>query len=71
MRTEHATATRYDVAQLLPSVGITGMARRLVMDGALEESAAREAMAAASAERKPRSARLPTPLWRKRDCSKP
>ncbi|MBZ4038483.1 type IV-A pilus assembly ATPase PilB [Novilysobacter selenitireducens] len=34
-------------------VGITGIARRLVMDGALEESAAREAMAAASAERKP------------------
>ncbi|OHE87048.1 MAG: type IV-A pilus assembly ATPase PilB [Lysobacterales bacterium RIFOXYD1_FULL_69_11] len=34
-------------------VGITGIARRLVMDGALEEGAAREAMAAASAERKP------------------
>ena len=30
-------------------VGITGIARRLVMDGALEEGAAREAMAAASA----------------------
>lgn len=34
-------------------VGITGIARRLVMDGALEEGAAREAMAAATAERKP------------------
>ena len=34
-------------------VGITGIARRLVMDGALDEGAAREAMAAASAERKP------------------
>jgi type IV pilus assembly protein PilB len=34
-------------------VGITGIARRLVMDGALDEVAAREAMAAASAERKP------------------
>ena len=34
-------------------VGITGIARRLVMDGALEEAAAREALAAASAERKP------------------
>jgi type IV pilus assembly protein PilB len=34
-------------------VGITGIARRLVMDGALEEAAARQAMAAASTERKP------------------
>ena len=34
-------------------VGITGIARRLVMDGALEEAAAREALAAASTERKP------------------
>ena len=34
-------------------VGITGIARRLVMDGALDEVKAREAMAAASAERKP------------------
>ncbi|MFC3269941.1 type IV-A pilus assembly ATPase PilB [Vulcaniibacterium thermophilum] len=34
-------------------VGITGVARRLVLDGVLEEQAAREAMAAASAERKP------------------
>ena len=34
-------------------VGITGIARRLVMDGALEESAAREALDKASAERKP------------------
>ncbi|MGO1000002.1 type IV-A pilus assembly ATPase PilB [Lysobacter sp. CA196] len=34
-------------------VGITGIARRLVLDGALDEVKAREAMAAASAERKP------------------
>ncbi|MGY0797703.1 type IV-A pilus assembly ATPase PilB [Lysobacter sp. A286] len=34
-------------------VGITGIARRLVLDGALSEAAAREAMAAASDERKP------------------
>ncbi|WP_396616715.1 type IV-A pilus assembly ATPase PilB [Lysobacter soli] len=34
-------------------VGVTGIARRLVMDGALEEHVAREAMRAASAERKP------------------
>ncbi|MFE0502132.1 type IV-A pilus assembly ATPase PilB [Lysobacter soli] len=34
-------------------VGITGIARRLVMDGALDESAAREALAAASRERTP------------------
>ncbi|KRD34143.1 type IV-A pilus assembly ATPase PilB [Lysobacter sp. Root916] len=34
-------------------VGITGIARRLVLDGALEETAAREAMATASSERKP------------------
>jgi len=34
-------------------VGITGIARRLVLDGALEESAAREAMAAATKERRP------------------
>lgn len=34
-------------------VGITGIARRLVMDGVLEEQAAREAMAGAAAERKP------------------
>jgi type IV pilus assembly protein PilB len=34
-------------------VGITGIARRLVMDGALEEGAAREAMAAATQERRP------------------
>jgi type IV pilus assembly protein PilB len=34
-------------------VGITGIARRLVLDGALEEHAAREAMTAATAERKP------------------
>ena len=34
-------------------VGITGIARRLVIDGALDESAAREAMHAATAEKKP------------------
>jgi len=34
-------------------VGITGIARRLVLDGVLEEQPAREAMAAATAERKP------------------
>ena len=34
-------------------VGITGIARRLVMDGALAEEAAREAMAAATQARKP------------------
>jgi type IV pilus assembly protein PilB len=34
-------------------VGITGIARRLVLDGALDEQPAREAMANATAERKP------------------
>jgi len=34
-------------------IGITGIARRLVLDGALEESAAREALDAATRERKP------------------
>ncbi|MGY8564438.1 type IV-A pilus assembly ATPase PilB [Paracidovorax citrulli] len=34
-------------------VGITGIARRLVQDGALEEAAAREAMAKASAAKQP------------------
>src|SRR5690606_20738913 len=34
-------------------VGITGIARRLVLDGVLEEAAAREAMAAATEARKP------------------
>jgi type IV pilus assembly protein PilB len=34
-------------------MGITGIARRLVMDGVLQEQPAREAMASASAERKP------------------
>ena len=32
-------------------VGITGIARRLVMDGALDETTAREALDRASAER--------------------
>jgi type IV pilus assembly protein PilB len=43
-------------------VGITGIARRLVLDGALEEQPAREAMASAAAERKP----LPLYLSEKR-----
>ena len=34
-------------------IGITGIARRLVLDGALEESAAREALDTATRERKP------------------
>src|SRR5690606_30362850 len=34
-------------------VGTTGIARRLVLDGALDEAAARQAMSAATAERKP------------------
>ncbi len=38
-------------------VGITGIARRLVQDGALDEAAARDAMARAS------EARLPLPQW--------
>ncbi len=38
-------------------VGITGIARRLVQDGALDEAGARDAMAKASA------ARLPLPQW--------
>jgi type IV pilus assembly protein PilB len=39
-----------NVANLM---GITGIARRLVLDGSLEEQPAREAMATATAERKP------------------
>ena len=39
-------------------VGITGIARRLVMDGALEEGPAREALDKATAERKPVAAWL-------------
>jgi type IV pilus assembly protein PilB len=39
-------------------IGITGIARRLVLDGALDEQPAREAMAAATAERKPLAAYL-------------
>ena len=34
-------------------VGITGIARRLVMDGVLDEARAREAMDQATRERKP------------------
>ena len=39
-------------------VGITGIARRLVLDGALDEGAAREALDKATAERKPVAAWL-------------
>ncbi|TBR14691.1 MAG: type IV-A pilus assembly ATPase PilB [Lysobacter sp.] len=39
-------------------VGITGIARRLVLDGALDEATAREAMAAATVDRKPLAAYL-------------
>jgi type IV pilus assembly protein PilB len=39
-------------------VGITGIARRLVLDGAIDEQPAREAMAAATAERQPLAAYL-------------
>ena len=39
-------------------VGITGIARRLVMDGALEEGSAREALDKATADRKPVAAWL-------------
>ena len=38
-------------------VGITGIARRLVQDGALDEAAARDAMAKAGA------AKQPLPQW--------
>ncbi len=38
-------------------VGITGLARRLVQDGALDEASARDAMAKAAA------ARQPLPTW--------
>ncbi|MGO4556916.1 type IV-A pilus assembly ATPase PilB, partial [Stenotrophomonas sp. 2YAF22] len=38
-------------------VGITGLARRLVQDGALDEAAARDAMAKAT------GARQPLPTW--------
>ncbi|MBB1059124.1 type IV-A pilus assembly ATPase PilB [Marilutibacter spongiae] len=48
-------------------VGITGIARRLVMDGALDETVAREAMAAATAEKKP----LATYLVEKRLIAQP
>ena len=39
-------------------VGITGIARRLVLDGALDEVNAREALDKATAERKPVAAWL-------------
>ena len=42
-----------NVAHTSNLIGITGIARRLVLDGALEESAAREALDAATRERKP------------------
>ena len=40
------------LTRLLPP-GITGIARRLVLDGSLEEAAARKAMEAATAEKQP------------------
>jgi type IV pilus assembly protein PilB len=42
-----------NVAHTSNLIGITGIARRLVLDGALEEGAAREALDAATRERKP------------------
>ncbi|AWV06500.1 type IV-A pilus assembly ATPase PilB [Marilutibacter maris] len=39
-------------------IGITGIARRLVLDGALDEASAREAMESATAEKKPLAAFL-------------
>src|SRR6188474_2165427 len=39
-------------------MGITGIARRLVLDGVLEEGAARKAMEAATAEKQPLAAYL-------------
>src|SRR5688500_3450052 len=39
-------------------VGITGIARRLVLDGALEDTVARQALAAASAQKQPITAYL-------------
>ena len=39
-------------------MGITGIARRLVMDGALDEAVARKAMDAATAEKSPLAAYL-------------
>jgi type IV pilus assembly protein PilB len=42
-----------NVAHTSNLIGITGIARRLVLDGALDETAAREALDAATRERKP------------------
>jgi len=42
-----------NVAHTSNLIGITGIARRLVLDGALEEGAAREALDTATRERKP------------------
>ncbi|MFD0725752.1 type IV-A pilus assembly ATPase PilB [Lysobacter brunescens] len=42
-----------NVAHTSNLIGITGIARRLVLDGALEEAAAREALDTATRERKP------------------
>jgi type IV pilus assembly protein PilB len=42
-----------NVAHTSNLIGITGIARRLVLDGALDEAAAREALDAATRERKP------------------
>ncbi|MEI2431276.1 type IV-A pilus assembly ATPase PilB [Lysobacter yananisis] len=46
------------VATTANLVGITGIARRLVLDGALDDARAREALAAATSERKPIAAYL-------------
>lgn len=42
-----------NIAQPVNLVGVTGIARRLVMDGAMDEATARSALAAATSERKP------------------
>ena len=46
-------AAELNVAHTSNLIGITGIARRLVLDGALDEAAAREALDAATRERKP------------------
>jgi type IV pilus assembly protein PilB len=46
-------AAELNVAHTSNLIGITGIARRLVLDGALEETAARQALDAATREKKP------------------
>ncbi len=46
-------ATDLNVAHTSNLIGITGIARRLVLDGALDETAARQALDAATREKKP------------------